>query len=74
VSVTLSWSPHTRAAAVADTGPAPGREAVAGQGTGLGLAGLTERVREAGGTVQAGPRAGGGWLVEIRVPSEGVVE
>jgi signal transduction histidine kinase len=74
VSVTLSWSPRTLAAAVADTGPAPGREAVAGQGTGLGLAGLTERVREAGGTVQAGPRADGGWLVEIRVPSEGVVE
>jgi signal transduction histidine kinase len=55
-------------ATIRDTGLPQGRSAVPGQGTGLGLAGMDERVREAGGSMQVGP-AGNGWLVEVTVPT-----
>lgn len=38
-------------------------------GTGLGLTGMTERVSALGGTVQAGPRRDGGWLLRVRIPA-----
>lgn len=69
VTVTLRWSADALAVTVADSGPAPGRDAVAGQGTGLGLAGMTERVHQVGGTLRAGPRAGAGWQVDVSVPT-----
>ena len=43
---------------------------MADQGTGLGLAGMDERLREVGGSVTAGPVSGGGWRVAITVPQD----
>jgi signal transduction histidine kinase len=44
---------------------------VAGSGTGHGLAGMRERVRQAGGTVTVGPDGNGNrdWLVMVRLPA-----
>jgi signal transduction histidine kinase len=69
VEVTLTWSTDALDVEVRDEGPAPDRQAVTGTGTGLGLAGLAERVRQAGGTAQAGPRPEGGWQVHLRLPA-----
>ncbi|MFF0401076.1 ATP-binding protein [Streptomyces sp. NPDC005248] len=44
------------------TGPGPG------SGTGLGLISLTERVRAAGGTLQAGLQVSGGFRVHALLP------
>ncbi len=40
-------------------------------GTGLGLAGLRDRVHEIGGRFRAGPSAGGRWVVEAHLPEAG---
>jgi signal transduction histidine kinase len=53
---------------VEDDGPAPGHPAMAGQGSGLGLVGMRDRIGAVGGTVRAGPRSGGGWQIDIRMP------
>lgn len=53
---------------VADTGrpiPAAGPAASVG---GRGLLGLRERTALYGGSLEAGPRPGGGWLVRARIP------
>jgi signal transduction histidine kinase len=39
-----------------------------GAGTGNGLGGLRERIDACGGTLDAGPTAGGGWRVAARIP------
>jgi len=44
-----------------------GRSAV-GARTGLGLVGMRERAAASGGSLEAGPRARGGFLVRVRVP------
>lgn len=73
VRVELVWGPDVLGVTVADDGPAPERTAVRGQGSGLGLAGMTERIQQVGGTLQAGPHPGGGWAVSATVPAtEGV--
>ena len=46
----------------------PIQDALALGGTGRGLAGLRDRVREAGGRLDAGPVPGGGWLVRAELP------
>lgn len=48
--------------------PDPASAALAG---GNGLVGMRERAEVAGGTLAAGPRDGGGWRVELRVPRSG---
>jgi signal transduction histidine kinase len=68
VTVTLTYAATGLTVHVADTGLPPGRTAVAGQGTGLGLAGMDERVRDVGGTLSAGPSPDSGWQVRIELP------
>ncbi len=45
-----------------------GREHVAGR-AGLGIVGMRERAAASGGTLEAGPRPRGGFLVRVRVPA-----
>lgn len=44
-----------------------GRSAVSGR-PGLGIVGMRERATASGGTLEAGPRARGGFLVRVRIP------
>jgi hypothetical protein len=53
-----------------DGGRGPARS---GMGTGHGMIGMQERVKAAGGTFAAGPRAGGGFRVEAELPLAGWV-
>ena len=50
--------------------PAGGRSGGNGSG-GNGIAGMTERARALGGSLQAGPRPGGGFRVRARLPLAG---
>ena len=43
---------------------------LAGTGSGLGLAGLRQRVEAAGGRLDAGPEGEHGWRLHARVPTE----
>jgi signal transduction histidine kinase len=51
-----------------------GRGIADGDGHGHGEAGMRERVALHGGTLHAGPRAGGGYEVRARLPAPGQVE
>jgi signal transduction histidine kinase len=70
VHVRLAWEPTALRLTVSDTGRPPDREPVASLGSGLGLAGMDERIRAVGGAVRAGPLPDGGWQVAVRIPLE----
>jgi signal transduction histidine kinase len=63
-AVTLRYEPGGLVVEVTDDGMA----APAGDGGGHGLAGMRERIEMYGGTVEAGPLAGGGFRVLARLP------
>ncbi len=63
-AVTLRYEPGGLVVEVTDDGMA----ASAGDGGGHGLAGMRERIAMYGGTVEAGPLAGGGFRVLARLP------
>jgi signal transduction histidine kinase len=64
-TVTVRYEPHcTRLSVDNGLSPTPPRR---GLGGGQGLAGLRERIEQAGGTMAAGP-TGEGWRVDIEVP------
>ncbi|WP_060575709.1 MULTISPECIES: ATP-binding protein [unclassified Pseudonocardia] len=52
---------------ISDDGPVPGHRPD-GQGSGLGLVGMRERVELLGGTLHAGPGDGAGWTVHAVLP------
>ncbi len=56
--------------AVVDDGAGAGATANGG-GAGSGVRGMRERARALGGTLQAGPRDGGGWQVRATLPLAG---
>jgi signal transduction histidine kinase len=78
-AVTLSYEPGYVTVCVADSGPRP--EGVAGNGgtainpgsplagSGLGLAGIAERVASCGGSLTVGPTSAGGFAVTARLPA-----
>lgn len=65
VEVRLDHEPGRLSVTVADDGR--GASAV-DDGSGMGLVGMRERVAAVAGTVQTGPRPGGGFLVSARIP------
>ena len=65
--VTVRWREDEIEVEIANDGSS---EAV-GDGTGHGLIGLRERVALVGGTIESGPRAGGGFVVTARLPHRG---
>jgi signal transduction histidine kinase len=64
VSVRLAYTPTALHIEVVDDGPG----APMGNGAGLGLAGIDQRVSLFGGTSTIGPMEGGGWRVQIELP------
>lgn len=64
VAVTLAFAPGAAALRVRDDGAG----AAASGACGFGLAGLRERAAQLGGTLSAGPRPDGGFLLEVEVP------
>ena len=63
--VQLAWEPDALVATVSDDGRGA---AAVGDGVGQGIVGMMERSSMFGGTLTAGPRAGGGWVVRARLP------
>jgi signal transduction histidine kinase len=80
-SVTLSYEPGYVSVRIADSGrrrdlslPSAGNGAGNGRGpatagSGLGLAGIAERVASCGGSLTVGPTPGGGFSLAARLPS-----
>jgi signal transduction histidine kinase len=80
-AVTLSYEPGYVTVTVTDSGPARGDglprgngSAAAGPGSliagsGLGLAGIAERVASCGGNLTVGPTQSGGFAVTARLPA-----
>lgn len=66
VDIVLDYKPSRLSLDIADSGGVPGQSAASGNGR--GLIGLRERVAVHGGTVQAGPRAVGGYRVQVELP------
>ena len=65
--VVLRYAPGTIGIEVTDDG-----QATPGEGSrGFGLLGMRERVAVFGGTIEAGPRPGGGFRVQVQLPSAG---
>jgi signal transduction histidine kinase len=64
--VELSYHENGIKLAVTDSGGS--RSALAGEGSGWGLAGLRERVKRLGGDLTAGP-SGPGWSVVVSAPA-----
>ncbi len=70
--VEIRHAPHELTASITDDGPAPGTAGrstgIADSGSGLGLAGMRERVSLFGGRLDAGPRPEGGFGVTASFP------
>ena len=66
IRVTLDYSPQRLRVDVVDTGGAP--SGTAAKGSGRGLAGLRQRLAVYGGTLSAGPRLTGGYMVSAVIP------
>jgi signal transduction histidine kinase len=69
VQITVSGTARRLQLAVASGQPAGLRSGLEASGTGRGLAGMRDRVRECGGEFSAGPGADG-WLVTAAIPAD----
>jgi signal transduction histidine kinase len=69
VQITVSGTARQLRLAVASGRPACVQSGLEGSGTGRGLAGMRDRVRECGGEFRAGPSADG-WLVTASMPAD----
>jgi signal transduction histidine kinase len=69
-TVTIRYEPGAVVVEVDDDGHGPG-PAWAHPQPGFGLAGMAERSAVVGGTLEAGPRPGGGFRVKARLPLSG---
>jgi signal transduction histidine kinase len=67
VNVTVRFARDGVEVEIADDGSAI---TTSGRSEGESLAGMRERVSLYGGTLESGPRAGGGYLVRVRLPVE----
>ena len=65
--VTLRFETDRVVLSVVDQGPGPSPRA-AGDGSGMGLIGMRERLAQVGGSATAGPSSGG-WRVRMEVPA-----
>lgn len=65
--VELAYDPTQLTVRVADDGKGPSSYPDAGSGR-HGLVGMRERVRMFGGSLDAGPQPGGGWLIAAVLP------
>ncbi|MFY9263777.1 MAG: sensor histidine kinase [Actinomycetaceae bacterium] len=71
IAVTLEWRARTVILSIVDDG----RGASApDDGHGNGIIGMTERATAFGGTLEAGPRSGGGFRVNVVIPVRGAGE
>ncbi len=66
IRVTLDYTPQRLKVDVVDTGGTP--SSAAATGNGRGLAGLRQRLAVYGGTLSAGPRLTGGYMVSAVIP------
>ena len=70
VTVRVADTPAGVELSVGDDGTAAAREQPAARlGSGRGIAGMRERAAALGGTLEAGPRPGGGWRVRAVLPA-----
>ena len=70
--VTLHYGQHALTVHVTDDGEGVIQDRVtarSGQGPGHGLIGMRERAKLYGGTISVGPRAGGGFAVDLTLPT-----
>jgi hypothetical protein len=65
----LDYQPAELIIEIANDAPPPGGDPAAEPGTGRGLIGMRERAALYGGTLDAGPRPGGGWRVRAKIPT-----
>ena len=72
VQVTLTWTDDSLGIDIADDGTATGHTPLVGQGTGLGIAGMRERLAAVDGTVHAGLH-GNGWQVSLTLPAAALI-
>ncbi|WP_329618332.1 histidine kinase [Streptomyces brevispora] len=69
----IDGTPDRARLTVTDDGRAPAAPPAPGIG-GTGLRGLTERLAAAGGSLEAGPGPGGGFVVTAELPADALVE
>ena len=67
MDILLDFAPSAVLLEISDNGPLPPTRPQR-VGTGVGLVGMRERAELIGAEFSAGPVAGGGWRVRLRVP------